>query len=335
MATAPFASLNRAVAGSPPFRRRRRGHDSHQSAQDPPPPRSPRPRPCRAPHRDAGVVGLRRSSAHRPAGLRPVLAVDQALPVSARGVPGIRRRRPGDGRRRHLDLQDPGRRRAHAEGLLAVPRGRRGVRRHCRRRRTAVLHRRLSLHMGRRTIRPQPAHDTFRAPAPHVARILRTPPTRRSHVATLRRRQRHRATRAVRRHATRRPQPEDCDIRRPVVLPELETHARVADRGPALRCRVPPFLHAHQGGLAGEAPPHRHDLGRRRGEPEQRRARPGLRPPGRRDPALPQGEPRRVRRPDDGHAATGDVRPVHRPARDRGRTPGRRFGRSGSSPRAR
>ena len=120
--------------GHPSFRRRRRGHDSHQSEQDPPPPRSSRPRPCRAPRRVAGVVGLRRSSAHRPAGLRPVLAVDQALPRAARGVPGIRRRRPGDGRRRYLDLQDPGRRRAHAEGLLTVPRGRRGVRRYRRRR---------------------------------------------------------------------------------------------------------------------------------------------------------------------------------------------------------
>ena len=95
-----------------------------------------------------------------------------------------------------------------------------------------------------RAVRPEPAHRPVRPPAPDVARVLRAPPARRPHVAPLQRRQRDRAAGALRGHAGDRARRQDPDLRRAAVLPELEAHARLADRRAAVRAGVALLLHA-------------------------------------------------------------------------------------------
>ncbi len=183
---------------------------------------------------------------------------------------------------------------------------------------TPVLRRRLPVHLGRRTVRAQPAHQPVRPPAPDVARVLRAPPARRPDVAA-------RPATSTRSSSWCSPAScrsiahsvQDPDIRRAAVLPELEARAGLADRRAAVRCSRPATSPRRIKAASREK---RRRTGTISAVAEESLSNAALVQAYDRqdvgDRALPHREPRRVRRADGGHAAAGDVRPVHRPARD-------------------
>ena len=123
----------------------------------------------------------------------------------------------------------------------------------------------------------RPPHQVLRPPAGALARLLRSPAPRRPDLAPDRRHRLDRGVRALRRDGRDLlPAPHRL-LQRRALLPAVGSRADLAAGRAALLAGGEALLAADQGRLAREAAPQRLDQLGGRGEPLERRARPGLR----------------------------------------------------------